>query len=138
MSINTSGLLLVVIIMGVLLALVELIAYGVKVLVLGSLAMRRKRKRDRRIIMQATAAGAWDRLDVLGGRALELKAWQDYKIKRKPGETDACLRLRIEGAQLDELAKMDYSTARLPGETNEQLRARLHRMIDADDGRRPR
>ena len=90
----------------------------------------RSLKRDRRIIRQAKAAGAWDRMNVLGGRALELRAWQQYRLKRRPGETDACLRLRMQKAVLDEIAKRDYSTARLPGETNEQLKARLHRMID--------
>lgn len=104
MRINIIGLLLVVFIMGVVLALVELIAYGLKVLVLGLLAKRRKRKRDRRIIKQATAAGVWSKPEVLGGRALELKAWQDYKIKRKPGETDACLRLRCMNAAENEYA----------------------------------
>ena len=54
----------------------------------------RRRKRDRRIIRQAKAVGVWDKPQALGGRALELKAWQDFKIKRKPGETDACLRRR--------------------------------------------
>lgn len=104
MRINIIGLLLVIFIMGVVLALVELIAYGLKVLVLGLLAKRRKRKRDRRVIRQAEAAGVWDRVYALGGRALELKAWKDYRIKRKPGETDACLRLRCMNAAENEYA----------------------------------
>jgi hypothetical protein len=98
----------------------------------------RSLKRDRRIIRQAKAAGAWWRLDALGGRALELRAWQQYRLKRKPGETDACLRLRMQGAALDEIAKRDYSTARLPGESNKELRERLHRIIDERSGRLPK
>ena len=101
-NINIGKILLVVFIGGVCVGLAELIAYGVKVLVLGLLAKFRKRKRDRRIIRQAKAAGAWDKPDVLGGRALELRAWQQYGIKRKPGETDACLRLRIKDAIYNE------------------------------------
>ena len=54
----------------------------------------RRRKRDRRIIEQAKAEGVWDNPLCLGGRALELKAWQDFKIKREPGETDIHLRFR--------------------------------------------
>ena len=65
-----------------------------KISVQRALEKRRKRKRDQRIIQQAKAANVWDKPDVLGGRALELKAWQDYKIKRKPGETDDSLRRR--------------------------------------------
>lgn len=56
---------------------------------------RRRRKIDARIIRQAKGAGVWDKKPiVLGGRALELKAWQDFKIKREPGEPDAHLRRR--------------------------------------------
>lgn len=56
---------------------------------------RRRRKTDARIIAQAKAAGVWDKKPiVLGGRALELKAWEDFKIKREPGETDAKFRRR--------------------------------------------
>lgn len=59
----------------------------------------RKRKVDRRIIRQAQAAGVWDKMPILlGGRALELKAWQEYKIKRANGETDKELRLRCMAA----------------------------------------
>lgn len=105
MRINIIELLLVVFFMGVLLALVELIAYGVKVLVLGALVKLRKRKRDRRVIRQAEAAGVWDRVYALGGRALELKAWKDYRIKRKPRETDACLRLRCMNVSDNEYAE---------------------------------
>ena len=55
----------------------------------------RRRKNDARIIAQAKGAGVWDKKPiVLGGRALELKAWQDFKIKREPGEPDAHLRRR--------------------------------------------
>lgn len=59
---------------------------------------KRSRKNDRRIIRQAKAAGVWDKPQVLGGKALELKAWKDFKIKRKPGETDASLRRRCMNA----------------------------------------
>lgn len=55
----------------------------------------RRRKNDARIIAQAKAAGVWDKKPiVLGGRALELRAWQDFQIKREPGEPDANLRRR--------------------------------------------
>lgn len=55
----------------------------------------RRRKVDRRIIAQAKATGAWDKLPiVLGGRALELKAWKDFKIEREPDESDNFLRYR--------------------------------------------
>ena len=41
----------------------------------------RRRKVDRRIIRQAKENGAWDKRPIpLGGRALELKAWEDFKI----------------------------------------------------------
>lgn len=56
---------------------------------------RMRRKYDRMIIQQAKALGVWDKLPiVLGGRALELKASEDYKINRLPGETDEQLRRR--------------------------------------------
>lgn len=92
MSINK--LLLLVVVIGVCLGLVEVVAYYTKITILGAHVKLRKSKKDRRIIRQAKAAGVWDRVYALGGRALELKAWKDYRIKRKPGETDACLRLR--------------------------------------------
>lgn len=61
--------------------------------------LRRRRAVDRRVISQAKGAGVWDKQPiVLGGRALELKAKQDYKIKRKLGETDAQLRRRYMAA----------------------------------------
>ena len=66
---------------------------------------KRKRRRavDRRIVAQAKAAGAWDKKPIgLGGRALELKAWEDYKIKREPGESDAELRRRYKALDLKE------------------------------------
>ena len=56
--------------------------------------LRRCRKRDRRIIRQAKALGVWEMPNTLGGRALELKARKEYRIKREPGETDAELRAR--------------------------------------------
>lgn len=77
---------------------------------------RRQRKIDRRIITQAKGAGVWDKKPiVLGGRALELKAWQDFKIKREPGETDAHLRRRCMTAADNELA----NTSREGEHTNE-------------------
>ena len=55
----------------------------------------RARKRDARIIAQAKASGAWYEFPTpLGGRALELYAWHEFKIKRNPEETDAELRKR--------------------------------------------
>lgn len=54
----------------------------------------RRRKTDRRVIRQAKAIGVWEKPWLLGGRALELRAWKDYKIKRQPGETDKQLRSR--------------------------------------------
>lgn len=66
---------------------------------------RRRRKADRRIIAQAKGAGVWDKKPiVLGGRALELLAWQNYNIKRKPGETDKELRRRCIAATDNEPA----------------------------------
>lgn len=66
---------------------------------------RHRRKADARIIAQAKGAGVWDKQPiVLGGRALELKAWQDFKIKREPGEPDAHLRRRCMAAADNELA----------------------------------
>ena len=55
---------------------------------------RRKRKENRRIIDQARAFGVWDKPQSLGGKALELSAWEHHKIKRKRGESDADLRRR--------------------------------------------
>ena len=61
---------------------------------------RHRRKVDARIIAQAKGAGVWDKKPiVLGGRALELKAWEDFKIKREPGEPDAHLRRRYVARQ---------------------------------------
>lgn len=60
---------------------------------------RHRRKVDARIIKQAKELGVWDYTPiVLGGRALELKAWEAFKIKRKPGETDAEMRCRCMAA----------------------------------------
>ena len=83
--------------------------YGVVMMVIDIiekiLRWRRRRKVDARIIAQAKAAELWDRKPiVLGGRSLELKAWQDFKIKREPGETDAQLRRRCMDAAENELA----------------------------------
>lgn len=68
----------------------------------------RRRKVDRRIIRQAKALGVWNKRPTpLGGRALELKAWEDFKLKRLPGETDAQLRRRC-------MAKADEQLANSP------------------------
>lgn len=67
-----------------------------------------KWKVDQRIIRQAKAAGVWNKRPTpLGGRALELKAKKDFKIKRQPGETDAQLRRRC-------MAKADEEYANTP------------------------
>lgn len=56
---------------------------------------------DDRIIRQAKAAGVWDKTPTyLGGRALDLKAWEAYKIERRPGETDKSLRVRCWAAEI--------------------------------------
>lgn len=68
----------------------------------------RRRKVERRIIRQAKAAGVWNKRPTsLGGRALELKAWEQFKIRRLPGETDAELRRRC-------MAKADNQLANAP------------------------
>lgn len=65
----------------------------------------RLHKVDKRIIRQAKAIGLWDKkLYFLGGRALELKAWHDFRIKRRPGESDVQLRRRCMNAADNELA----------------------------------
>ena len=57
--------------------------------------LRRRRKAvDSQIRTHAQAFGVWDRPEYMGGRGLELSAWEHYKIRRRPGETDASLRLR--------------------------------------------
>lgn len=62
----------------------------------------RRRKADRRIIRQAKAAGVWDKQPiVLGGRALELKAREDFKLEREPGEKDKDLRERYTQKMID-------------------------------------
>lgn len=66
----------------------------------------RRKKNDRRIIRQAKASGAWDKNPTpLGGRALELKAWEDFKLKRRPGESDVSLRCRCMNAADNEYAE---------------------------------
>ena len=64
----------------------------------------RRRKVDRRVVRQAKAAGVWDKPTCLGGRALEIKAWKQYKIKRLPGEPDKELRRRCMNAADNEYA----------------------------------
>ena len=62
--------------------------------------LRRRREIDRRIISRAKGADIWDRKPImLGGRALELKAREDFKMKRAPGETDVELRRRYMEAE---------------------------------------
>lgn len=66
---------------------------------------RHRREADHRIEEQAKAAGVWDKEPlVLGGRALEIKAWRHYKIKREPGEPDAHMRRRCMTVADNELA----------------------------------
>ena len=50
---------------------------------------------DRRIKARVVAEGKWDSLSELNGRALEIKAREDYGLKRKEGETDNELRKRL-------------------------------------------
>ena len=83
---------------GLIVGVATLVSYGVIVLVYDFFAKIRKRKTNRRIIEQAKAAGVWDNPKILANKALELKAWKEYKIKRKPGETDAALRIRCMNA----------------------------------------
>lgn len=54
----------------------------------------RQRKVNRRIVRQAKAAGAWGKPEVLGGRALDIYAFEFCGLNRKPGETDKELRNR--------------------------------------------
>ena len=55
---------------------------------------KRRRRIDREIRARAKAFGVWDRPDILGGRALEIYAWEHFMIKRREGETDLELRRR--------------------------------------------
>lgn len=55
----------------------------------------RRWKVDRRIRRQVKVLGLSDAVNILGGRALELKA-AEYGIARAAGETDAELRRRLE------------------------------------------
>lgn len=86
-----------------------LAVYGVVIMFFDIIARiklwRHRKAADARIIQQAKGAGVWDKEPiVLGGRALELKAWQDFKIKREPGEPDAHLRRRCMDVTENELA----------------------------------
>lgn len=54
----------------------------------------RRRKIDRRIRRQVKALGLSDAVNILGGRALEMKA-EEYGIVRGVGETDQELRRRL-------------------------------------------
>lgn len=77
-----------------IIAVVAGIIFGVPFACMRLKELHRCRKRDRRIIRQAKALGVWEMPNTLGGRALELKARKEYRIKREPGETDAELRAR--------------------------------------------
>lgn len=61
----------------------------------------RARNVNAQIRAHAMAFGVWDRPEALGGKALELSAWEHYKIKRKRGETDKELRCRCMIAKAD-------------------------------------
>lgn len=76
-------------------------------------AWRRRRKVDRRVIAQAKATGVWDKPQCLGGRALELKAWKLYRIKREPGEPDFYLRRRCIVKANAEYSKADGYTTKI-------------------------
>ena len=54
----------------------------------------RRRKVYRRIKKQMKAAGTWNAPQALGGRALEILAWERCGLRRQPGETDKNLRNR--------------------------------------------
>lgn len=54
----------------------------------------RERRQVRRIREQAKALNIWDKPQALGGRALDMSAWENFGIKRKRGETDMHLRRR--------------------------------------------
>lgn len=54
----------------------------------------RQRKIDRRVRTKMDQLGLWAMPQVLGGRALDIYAWDQLRIKRKPGEGDADLRHR--------------------------------------------
>lgn len=77
--------------------------YGLTALVVAILTIIRKewliyqhrRKVDARIRAEAERLGVWDQPNILGGRALELYAWNKFRIKRKIGETDPELRRYI-------------------------------------------
>lgn len=79
----------------------------------------RRREIDRRIISRAKGSGIWDRKPImLGGRALELKAREDFKMKRAPGETDVELRRRYMEA---EKRKEDALREKEEKEANDEL-----------------
>lgn len=46
----------------------------------------------------------YKKMEPLGGRALDIAAWEDFKILRQPGEKDAELRRRCMNAADNELA----------------------------------
>lgn len=84
---------------------------------------RHRRAVDRRVIAQAKAIGVWDKYPiVLGGRALELKAWELCRIRREPGESDAKLRLRCARKIDPKYSSIDGYTAKttLIDERNEE------------------
>lgn len=90
-----------------------MLAFGVYVIIVPMLALRikkkiqrkmRKKKQDDRIRKMTIELGIWDKPEVLGGKALTLMAWERFRIKREPGETDAQLRSRCMAAADEELA----------------------------------
>jgi len=85
--------------------LVVAIVWPIVVVILKLKSRCRRRKRDREIIALAKEWGVWDKPQCLGGRALELKAWKDFKIKREPGESDVSLRHRCKEEHDREIKK---------------------------------
>lgn len=73
-------------------------------LILRQIAKLKRRHRlrgiDRRIVKQAKAAGVWDKPQALGGRALDIYAWEMCGLLRQTGEKDKELRSRCMAAGL--------------------------------------
>lgn len=61
-----------------------------------------------RIIKIITYKGWPPRPQPLSGKALELRAWQDFQIRRKPGETDDELRARCMNEADNEVANAPW------------------------------
>ncbi len=60
----------------------------------GSRQASRSRNVMRRIRAQAKALGIWDYPPALGGKALTMSARENFRVRRRYGETDAELRMR--------------------------------------------